>query len=167
MKFRRMCCIQAWPFLDCFFLTAFWNWSYSMMLTRLKLVRLRQAGLRLKYCSPTQGSSRNRPNTWSKEKCCLTSYTDHLSILPLSYWYSSKSKWLDTYRYSNSQMPPCASHNKTAHRVSQVDRVRTWVSLRQRLLSWYWSLVRLLCIFKSFKGGEMLSKEGKSYQKAG
>ena len=35
-----------------------------------------------------------------------------LSIFPLSYWYSSKSKWLDTYRYSDSQMPPCASQNK-------------------------------------------------------
>ena len=84
----------------------------------------------------------HRPTTWSitetvthpgtkAPNCCLTSHSDHLSILPLSYWYSSKSKWLDTWRYSNSQMPPCASQNETSHRVSQVDRVRVWVSLRQ------------------------------------
>ena len=37
--------------------------------------------------------------------CSLTSSSDHTTIYPLGHWYSSKSKWLDTYRYLNSQLP--------------------------------------------------------------
>ena len=93
--------------------------------------------VRLLAVHPQQTRSRTltvavtHPGT-NAHNCSLTSSSDHTTIFPLGHWYSSKSKWLDTYRYSNSQMPPCASQNETAHRVSQVDRVRVWVSLRQR-----------------------------------
>jgi hypothetical protein len=37
--------------------------------------------------------------------CSLTSSTDHTTIYPLGHCYLSKSKWLDTYRYLESQLP--------------------------------------------------------------
>ena len=45
---------------------------------------------------------------------CSTSNSDHLSILPLSYWYSSKSKGPDTCWYLYSQIPHCVSQMETA-----------------------------------------------------
>ena len=67
-----------------------------------KGISLRQTGLRRKYCNPTQGSCidpihealRRSPIQVLTQQMLLNFNTDHLSILPLSYWYSSKvSGW--------------------------------------------------------------------------
>ena len=47
--------------------------------------------------------------------CSLTSSSDHTTIYPLGHWYSSKSKWLDTYRYLNSQLPSLCKPERKLH----------------------------------------------------
>jgi hypothetical protein len=66
--------------------------------------------VRLLAVHPQQTRSRTltvavtHPGT-NAHNCSLTSSSDHTTIFPLGHWYSSKSKWLDTYRYSDSQLP--------------------------------------------------------------
>ena len=47
--------------------------------------------------------------------CSLTSRSDHTTIFPLGHRYSSKSKWLDTYRYSDSQLPSLCKPERKLH----------------------------------------------------
>jgi hypothetical protein len=62
------------------------------------------------YCySDSQLSSLCKPE-WKKHSpnatlCVLYRTSDHTTIYPLGHWYLSKSKWLDTYRYLDSQLP--------------------------------------------------------------
>ena len=73
--------------------------------------------VRLLVVHPQQTRSRTltvavtHPGT-NPHNCSLTSSSDHTTIYPLGHWYSSKSNWLDTYRFSDSQLPSVVGENK-------------------------------------------------------
>ena len=76
--------------------------------------------VRLLVVHPQQTRSRTltvavtHPGT-NAHNCSLTSSSDHTTIYPLGHWYSSKSKWLDTYRYSDSQLPSLCKPERKLH----------------------------------------------------